>query len=74
QWSSEPRHRPAIALGLPHSVPQSRGLITTLTLLEQLPSNKQNADEIMHMARFDPNVAAPAGAGCKEPERAAVQH
>ncbi|MET4156061.1 hypothetical protein ABIC08_009302, partial [Bradyrhizobium sp. RT9b] len=31
QWSSEPRHRPAIALGLPHSVPQSRGLITTLT-------------------------------------------
>ncbi|UPT83855.1 hypothetical protein HAP41_0000025970 [Bradyrhizobium barranii subsp. apii] len=27
-------------------------------LLEQLPSNKQNADEIMHMAWFDPNVAA----------------
>jgi hypothetical protein len=27
-------------------------------LLEQLPSNKQSADEIVHMAWFDPNVAA----------------
>jgi hypothetical protein len=36
-------------------------------LLEQLPSNNQNADEIMHMARFDPNVAAPAGAAVKNP-------
>lgn len=27
-------------------------------LLEMLPSNKQNADEIIHMAWFDPNVAA----------------
>lgn len=27
-------------------------------LLEMLPSNKQSADEIIHMAWFDPNVAA----------------
>ncbi|MDA9488686.1 hypothetical protein [Bradyrhizobium sp. CCBAU 11361] len=27
-------------------------------LLEMLPSSKQNADEIIHMAWFDPNVAA----------------
>ncbi|OPY95783.1 hypothetical protein A5906_07395 [Bradyrhizobium sacchari] len=27
-------------------------------LLEMLPSNKQNADEIIHLAWFDPNVAA----------------
>jgi hypothetical protein len=27
-------------------------------LLEQLPNNKQDADEIIHMAWFDPNVAA----------------
>lgn len=27
-------------------------------LLEMLPSNKQNADEIIHIAWFDPNVAA----------------
>lgn len=27
-------------------------------LLEMLPSSKQNADEIVHMAWFDPNVAA----------------
>ncbi|UPJ76140.1 hypothetical protein [Bradyrhizobium sp. 187] len=27
-------------------------------LLEMLPSNKQNADEIIHMAWFEPNVAA----------------
>ncbi len=27
-------------------------------LLEMMPSNKQNADEIIHMAWFDPNVAA----------------
>jgi hypothetical protein len=27
-------------------------------LLEQLPSNKQSVDEIVHMAWFDPNLAA----------------
>ncbi|MET4245717.1 hypothetical protein, partial [Bradyrhizobium sp. RT10b] len=53
---------------IPRSTPSMEG--GTETAL----TNKQNADEIMHMARFDPNVAAPAGAGCKEPERAAVQH
>ncbi|MCA1542233.1 hypothetical protein I6F18_19945 [Bradyrhizobium sp. NBAIM32] len=35
------------------------GLIKRLKLLlEMLPSNKQNADEIIHMAWFAPNVAA----------------
>lgn len=30
QRSSKPRHRPVTALGLPHTIPQSRGLRTTL--------------------------------------------
>lgn len=32
QWSSEPRHRATVAVGLPNPIPQSCGLRTTLTI------------------------------------------
>lgn len=51
-------HRQVVVIGDP-STNAGGGLIKRFKLLlEQLPNNKQGADEIMHMAFFDPAVAA----------------
>jgi hypothetical protein len=44
QRLSQPRHRPAIALGLPCSTPQSRGLRTTLNRNLRIEQNAQTRE------------------------------